>query len=51
MKIDLREEKVKRVREGLKSQSKVNEERGEENIRQWKGAVALGAGVPPPEWR
>ncbi|MPC36512.1 hypothetical protein E2C01_029972 [Portunus trituberculatus] len=50
VKVDLREEKIKIVREGLKSQAKENEERGEENIRQWKGAVALGAGVPPPEW-
>ena len=51
VKVDLREEKIKKVRQGLKSQAKENEERGEENIRQWKGAVALGAGVPPPEWK
>ncbi|XP_063883342.1 myosin-IIIb-like isoform X3 [Scylla paramamosain] len=50
VKVDLREEKIKKVREGLKTQAKENEERGDENIRQWKGAVALGAGVPPPEW-
>lgn len=51
VKVDLREEKVRRVREGLKNQSKMNEERSHNNLRQWKGAVALGAGVPPPEWR
>ncbi|XP_050729022.1 myosin-IIIb-like isoform X4 [Eriocheir sinensis] len=50
VKVDLREEKVRRVREGLKTQSKVNEERSHDNLKQWKGAVALGAGVPPPEW-
>lgn len=51
VKVDLRQEKLQKVKEGLKTQNMVNEEESEEKLRQWKGAVAVGAGVPPPEWR
>ncbi|KAG7174088.1 Myosin-IIIa-like [Homarus americanus] len=51
VKVDLRKEKVKKVKEGLKTQNMVNEETEEMKLRQWKGAVAVGAGVSPPEWK
>lgn len=37
------------MKEGLKSQNMVNEEHSENNLVQWKGAVAVTSGVRPPE--
>lgn len=48
-KVDLRQEKMKAVKEGLVTQNMENQEKSEEHLVKWKGAVAFGAGVPPPE--
>ncbi|XP_063589666.1 myosin-IIIb-like [Penaeus indicus] len=48
-KVDLREEKMKVLKEGLVNQNMANQEKSEEHLVKWKGAVAFGAGVPPPE--
>lgn len=47
--MDLRQEKMKAVKEGLVTQNMENQEKSEEHLVKWKGAVAFGAGVPPPE--
>lgn len=51
VKVDLREEKLSKIEAGLKTQNMINQETSEQQLRQWKGAVACGAGVPPPELR
>ncbi|XP_047481319.1 myosin-IIIb-like isoform X4 [Penaeus chinensis] len=48
-KVDLRQEKMKVLKEGLVNQNMANQEKSEEHLVKWKGAVAFGAGVPPPE--
>ncbi|XP_068215254.1 myosin-IIIb-like isoform X2 [Palaemon carinicauda] len=48
-KVNLREEKLSKLKDGLKSQSMVNMEHSDSNIKQWKGAVVGTSGILPPE--
>ncbi|KAK7063234.1 Myosin-IIIa, partial [Halocaridina rubra] len=48
-KVDIRQEKLQKLKQGLKTQNMVNEEHAEENLKQWKSAVAVTAGINPVE--
>ncbi|XP_064105759.1 myosin-IIIb-like isoform X3 [Macrobrachium nipponense] len=47
--VNLRQEKLSKVKDGLKTQNMVNMEQSDSNIKQWKGAVVGSTGVLPPE--